>query len=83
MDLLKGKCAVITGCNRGIGRAILEKFCSYGAEIFALVRKESEDFLNDIKKLSEKYQVSITPVYADFSDEDQVKNAAKTIISAK
>lgn len=53
MDLLKGKCAVITGCNRGIGRAILEKFCSYGAEIFALVRKETDDFLNDIKELSE------------------------------
>lgn len=83
MDLLKGKCAVITGCNRGIGRAILEKFCSYGAEIFALVRKETDDFLNDIKELSEKYQVSITPVYADYSDEEQVKNAAKAIISSK
>ena len=51
MELLKGKTAIITGCNRGIGRATLEKFCAYGADVFALVRQESESFLQDIEKL--------------------------------
>ena len=37
--LLKNKSAVITGCNRGIGKKILEVFSSNGADIFACVRK--------------------------------------------
>ncbi len=81
--LLKDKTAVITGCNRGIGRAILENFVENGANVFAVVRKESEQFNALIADLSQKYGVKITPVYADFRDEETVKAAAKEIISFK
>ena len=81
--LLKDKTAVITGCNRGIGRAILENFAENGANVFAVVRKESEEFTNLIAELVGKYNVSITPVYANFTDEGDVKNAAKEILSHK
>ncbi len=83
MELLKGKTAIITGCNRGIGRATLEKFCAYGANVFALVRKESESFLHDIEELKAKYSVEIIPIFADFKVEDEVKQAVKTILSYK
>lgn len=81
--LLSGKTAVITGCNRGIGRAILENFSENGANVFAVVRKESEEFNALVGELSEKNGVSITPVYAELKDEESVKAAAKQIIAAK
>ena len=81
--LLEGKNAVITGCNRGIGKAILEDFAKHGANIFAIARKESEEFLNNIEDLKKTYNVSITPVYMDLSNEDEVRAGAKEIIGAK
>ena len=82
--LLDGKTAVITGCNRGIGKAILENFAQNGAKnIFAIIRKESEEFNTLDADLSKKYGVAITPMYADFRDEETVKAAAKEVIAAK
>mgnify|MGYP001161389851 CR=1 FL=1 len=80
--LLKQKTAIITGCNRGIGRAILEIFAENGADLFACVRKESDRFTDVMTKLAEKTSVSITPVYFDFSENEQVKAGVKTIISS-
>lgn len=37
--LLSGKVAVITGCNRGIGKAITTVFAKQGANIIACARK--------------------------------------------
>lgn len=81
--LLKGKNAVITGCNRGIGLAILEAFAANGADIFACVRHETEAFLETIKAISEKYQVNIYPVYFDLADQNEIKAAIKQIQSSK
>lgn len=81
--LLKNKTAVITGCNRGIGKAILENFAENGANIFAVVRKESEEFSSLMAQLSEKYNVNITPVYVELRDEESVKAGAKAILGAK
>ena len=71
--LLKNKTAVITGCNRGIGKATLETFAANGANIFACVRKETEEFSALIKTLSEKNSVEITPLYFDMTDFDAMK----------
>ena len=81
--LLEGKTAVITGCNRGIGRAILERMTSQGASAFALVRREDPSFLEYCAGLAEKYSVDIQAVYADFEKEDEVSAAAKTILKTK
>ena len=81
--LFENKTAVITGCNRGIGKAILENFAANGADIFAVVRKESEEFSEYIAKISESNGVKIIPVYAELTNEDEVRAAAKEILSYK
>lgn len=80
--LLKKKNAIITGCNRGIGEKILEKFSSNGANIFACTRKKNNQFESKISDLSKKYSVKIVPIYFDFADLDQVKNASKKILDS-
>jgi 3-oxoacyl-[acyl-carrier protein] reductase len=80
---LQNKTAVITGCNRGIGKAILESFVSHGANVFACVRSHNADFSAFIEDLAEKHQVEIIPVYMDLSKEEEVMTAAKRIIAAK
>ena len=81
--LLKNKNAIITGCNRGIGKSILELFTQNGANVWACVRKPDEDFVLFIQELRNKYHVEITPVYFDLSDYEQIKIGIKSIISDK
>jgi len=81
--LLQNKTAIITGSNRGIGKAVLETFAENGADIFACARKESDEFSNVTARLSEKTGVSITPVYFDLAESEQVKSGIKSILSSK
>ena len=81
--LLEKKTAVITGCNRGIGRVTMETFAKNGADIFACVRKDSDEFNDLIARLVDDTGVKITPVFFDFMENEQVKTGIKTIISFK
>lgn len=81
--LLVGKTAVVTGCNRGIGKAILENFAKNGADVFAVVKKEQEEFTLYINELMSEYKVDIIPIYMDLSNEDEVRTGAKSIIGYK
>lgn len=66
--LLSGKTAIITGCNRGIGRAILEKFVENGADVFAVVRSETPEFVSLMDNLRKTHGCNIISITADFSD---------------
>lgn len=77
--LLEGKNAVITGANRGIGRATVEIFAQHGATIFACARDKCEAFEADMKNLEEKYNCTVFPVYFDLLDVEKVKSAVKNI----
>ena len=81
--LLKNKVAVVTGCNRGIGKEIVRVFAENGANIWACVRKENQSFTKFIHNLEQKHSVNINPVYFDLSDELQIKAGVKTIINSK
>lgn len=81
--LLKGKTAVITGCNRGIGRAILDRMTAEGAPVFALVRREDPAFTEYCAALAEERGVDVQIVYADFENEAEVTAAAKSILKTK
>ena len=80
--LLKKKTAIITGCNRGIGAKILEKFSSSGANIFACTRKKNSEFESKISELARKYKIKIIPIYFDFADSEEIKSAAKKILDS-
>lgn len=82
-NLLNGKVAVITGCNKGIGKAILESYAANGADIFACVRKANNEFLESAKQISEKYAVNVMPIYADLRNADEIKDAVKQIRESK
>jgi 3-oxoacyl-[acyl-carrier protein] reductase len=81
--LLKNKTAVITGCNRGIGKAILQEFAKNGAEIFACARKESAEFTSLIQATAAETGAQIHPIYFDFKNEAEIKEASAAIIATK
>ena len=79
--LLARKIAVITGCNKGIGKSVLEEFSKNGAIIFACVRKIDDEFKSMIKQISSINKNEIIPIELDLSDGTKVKEAGKKILS--
>ena len=49
--MLQGKTALVTGCNRGIGKAIIEKFAKDGANLITVTRTQSTEFDDFLKLL--------------------------------
>ena len=80
--LLQNKTAVVTGCNRGIGKKILEVFSANGASVFACVRNISEEFKSNIKEIEKNTKNKIIPIQFDLSNESQIKEAANSILSS-
>ncbi len=80
--LLKDKTAVVTGCNRGIGKKILEIFSENGASVFACVRNINDEFKLYVNNLEKKFGNKITPIKLDLSYEDQTKDAANDILKS-
>ena len=79
MGRLTGKTALITGCNRGIGKAMAEKFASEGANLICAIRKENPVFQAETEVLAVKYGVKIDFVYFDLTDEEGIKVAFKDL----
>ena len=83
MGRLIGKTALITGCNRGIGRAMAEKFASEGASLICAVRKENPAFKEETDKWASQYGVSVDFVYFDLTDEESIKTTFKNLQKEK
>lgn len=82
-NLLKGKVALITGCNRGIGKAIMETFAQNGADVWACARKQTDEFEQLLEGLRTKYHVRVTALYFDLADESAIKEALNPLLLAK
>lgn len=81
--MLCGKTAFITGCNRGIGKAIAEKFVQNGADVIAHARAQSNDFESFLDSLARQHGVSARPVYFDMTDYDAMRQAVRALIRDK
>ncbi|MEM7672925.1 MAG: SDR family oxidoreductase [Verrucomicrobiota bacterium] len=67
-----GKTALVTGANRGIGKAIVETFLENGAQkVYAAVRD-----LSSAQPLLEKYGDRVTAIEVDLSKPDSIERAA-------
>lgn len=83
MRRLEGKTALITGCNRGIGKAIAKKFVQEGANLICAIRKENPEFKAEAEGWAEKYGVNIHFVYFDLTDEESIKTTFKELNKEK
>jgi 3-oxoacyl-[acyl-carrier protein] reductase len=63
-NLLEGKVAIITGCSRGIGRAIMHTFALNGAIVYAVDITEGSIDITGLNK--------VTPCYFDITDSKAV-----------
>lgn len=73
---------MITGCNRGIGKAIMTHFAKMGFDILACVRNIDEEFQVFVSSL-ETDGIRCTIYTLDLMDEDCIKSVIKDIFKSK
>ena len=75
--MLKGKTALITGANGGIGKSIVNLFLKNNANVICLVRKSDKKFNKFIKKLSK----NVTIIESDLTDENNLRTQVEKAFS--
>lgn len=76
--LLENKVALITGCSKGIGYAMMELFAREGAAVYAAAR--TEGCLDDAAAhLAETTAGMVVPLYFDVRDKDAIKQCVLRI----
>ena len=78
--MLKNKTSLITGCNGGIGLSLIEKFSENGSNLVCCARKKTDEFENIIGQLSNKYGNSISSIYFDLNNQQEINEGIKKIL---
>lgn len=77
------KTLFITGCNRGIGKAMVELFAQNEHNIIVCNRKQDDEFDAFCEDLQNNYRIEIQKYYADLSDEQSIKECLSQILKSK
>lgn len=80
--MLKGKVAIVTGGNRGIGAAITGKLASLGADIAVIYAGNREAAEEVCDTFSRQYEVKIIPYCCDVADYEAAKSTVAEIKKA-
>lgn len=78
--MLTGKSIIVTGSNRGIGKAIVEECAKNHADVLACMRQVTDENVLSAKEISKKYGVTINAIELDLSDEASIKTAVTEIL---
>lgn len=74
--MLKGRCAIVTGSSRGIGKAIAKKLASEGVNIVLNYRSSEEEAIKVETELKE-FGVEVLRIKADISKFEEVEKLIK------
>ena len=78
--LLENKKALVTGSSRGIGRGIVEKFLSEGAEVWGLCSKPSAAKA-DLEKFAQEHGTKFHEICADVGNADELAEVVKAALA--
>jgi len=74
---------IITGSNRGIGKAMVEVFAKAGCNVWACARKQNPEFEEFLSVLSSENRVWVKPVYFEMTDEVSLNSGLQNIFADK
>lgn len=74
---------IITGANRGIGKAMVKMFAENHYDIWACARTKTEEYERWLEDLASANGVTIRPVYFDLSEEKEIARGMKSIFAEK
>lgn len=77
------KSVIITGANRGIGKALVNTFATAGYNIWACARKRTTEYEEMLATLAKENGVWIKPVYFDLTDSVAITNGIQSILDEK
>lgn len=83
MKELLNKNAIITGARTGICRAVVEAYADAGCNVWAVVHRDDEVFLDDMDVLAKRCGVWIKVIYINLEDEEDIKRGMCEITSKK
>lgn len=77
------KTVLVTGTNRGLGKAFVEAFAAAHYDVIAHARRESDEFRASCSELGETFGVEVTPVFFDITDSAAMKEVVRDLLTVR
>ena len=77
---MTNKNVIITGSNRGIGKAMVEAFAASGFNIWACARRAMPEYEVWLNEIAERASVWIKPIYFELTDAESINKGIQFII---